>query len=123
MLLLCMCDEGHIRIEYHPLRVTSQTIYVTVHTKNNHKSANFILRYRAKYAVRINYAEFQVSTPWGLGRSWQAARNLSAVCGTYFGSSSRQKSIVHPRRGKLLSFTGLLERTYTVKELLLKLHT
>ena len=99
-------------------------IYVTVHAKTNHKSVNLILRYRAKYAVRINYAEIQVSTPWGLGRSWQVASNLSAVCGTSFDGSSRQKSIVRPyagRDGKLLSFTGLLERTYMAKELLLKL--
>ena len=41
------------------------------------------------------YAEFQVSTPWGLGRSWHAASNLSTVCGTYFGSSSQQ--IIHAK--------------------------
>ena len=52
------------------------------------------------YKVTKYYAKFQVSTPWGLGRSWQAASNLSTVCGTYFSSSSRQKLIVRPYVGR-----------------------
>ena len=57
----------------------------------------------------MNYAEFQVSsTPWGLGRSWQAASDLTAVCGTYFGNGSRQKSIVRPYAGRdAVSFQAL----------------
>ena len=41
--------------------------------------------------VTINYAKFQVSTPWGLGRSWQAASNLSAV------AAGRSQSYAHTR--------------------------
>ena len=51
-----------------------------------------------------------------------------AVCSSYFGSNSGQNSAIHTpvhglRRGKLLSFTCLLEHTHTAKKLLLKLST
>ena len=55
----------------------------------------------------------------------QVPSNLSAVCGSYFGSNSGQNSAIHPcaDRDSVSCFMGLLEHMHMEKELLLKLST
>ena len=91
-----------------------------VHTKTNHKLANL----QGEISSAINYADFQVSTPWilgGLGKqpvTYPPCAALTSAVAAGRIDRTRGRS----RRGKLVIFTGLLERMYTAKELLLKLH-
>ena len=57
----------------------------------NYKPAKVIITEWNNRQYVLTKLNFMVSASWGLERSWQAASNLSAVCGSYLGSSRGQK--------------------------------